>query len=729
MDHINSEIPSSGKTIQPGYLLYIGKYETNKDTIEYRTYKILSIDNSGQTPQFHLSHYKTGEYKVISQKNLYSQDAEPGELIVFAPNIDSIIKQLKNFEDAPASLPASSIPENYLKKADEIFRKVEMVDQLVSEYEKRYKTLGIHKGRAELISEACEAINKSNKFQTGIHRSSYYAYKKRITRSYGDIFNFASRSHRSSFNQTKIDRTTTTFVDTCLLTYYADEEYRLNPQTIFTKVMPEILERTSNKWIDPEKCGGTIPNDLTEELLNFKIPIEKIMLNPEKRSLLSEVKLPGRSWLYNYYRWFKANPNQTEVNIRKRYGDDFFEKSIMVFDTYAWQAKFPLQYVVADHCYIDIYIVDDETRSETFRIWLTILIDAFSRCVLGIALLDEYPCIESIQNALKHAIWPKNEWLEELGIELELPWKCYGIPLTLSLDNAWAHHSISLESLCRRISFNGEFDSIELAFRPPYKGRYGALVERFLGNIQEQIKELLKGAIRGRTYKHTKNARKDASLLFSDLQKAVVEIISKYHYTKHSELWMTPMEKWNEGMQAREPYVPKLTEDVKRFFLRSSTDTRVVRPDGIHVFNLTYWSPALKKAQKVGWDKKNVKYGFSYDVNNINTLSLFMDDKWICDVKANELRIGYDEWLDLSLAELNIAKRISKERYGATTNFMQFLHEVKELGEQRTKEKKKAARKKSNTFKQGVQTKQSTHIDNRKQSPDELTNLVADIMD
>ena len=81
-----------------------------------------------------------------------------------------------------------------------------------------------------------------------------------------------------------------------------------------------------------------------------------------------------------------------------------------------------------------------------------VLIDAYSRSVLGFALLYEDPCIESIQQALQHAIWPKSG-LRELGIEGE--WPCYGIPLQLSLDNAWCHHSHSLEDLAREISMNG----------------------------------------------------------------------------------------------------------------------------------------------------------------------------------------------------------------------------------------------------------------------------------
>src|SRR5437667_10673953 len=108
------------------------------------------------------------------------------------------------------------------------------------------------------------------------------------------------------------------------------------------------------------------------------------------------------------------------------------------------------------------------------------------------ALLEENPCIESIQQALKHAIWEKTSHLD-LGLKQE--WACYGIPLQLFLDNAWAHHSHSLENLARVVSRNGTYNSIDLVFRPPYKGRYGAIIERLFKNFSGQVKELAAGAI------------------------------------------------------------------------------------------------------------------------------------------------------------------------------------------------------------------------------------------
>ena len=93
---------------------------------------------------------------------------------------------------------------------------------------------------------------------------------------------------------------------------------------------------------------------------------------------------------------------------------------------------------------------------------------------------SEGPNIESIQGALRHAIWPKTG-LTAFGIDL--PWSCYGIPQRLFLDNAWAHQSYSLEDLVRTLAAGGRYTQMELVFRPPYQARYGGLVDAHLRQL------------------------------------------------------------------------------------------------------------------------------------------------------------------------------------------------------------------------------------------------------
>ncbi len=325
--------------------------------------------------------------------------------------------------------------------------------------------------------------------------------------------------------------------------------------------------------------------------------------------------------------------------------------------------------------------------------WLTLLIDAYSRSILGMALLYEDPCIESIQQALKHAIWEKTSH-KALGESQE--WACFGIPLQLFLDNAWAHHSHSLENLARVISRNGVYNSIDLVFRPPYKGRYGAIIERLFKNFSGQIKELVKGAIVSSDPKEVRTAAKDACLLYSDMNHLLYRLIVKYQHTPHRELHgMTPHQKWNEGVQSSGfPLVPPFTPAMDRSFLRMAPQTRQVRSRGIPAFGLNYWSAELGGIERIDQDGRPIQYTFHYDPTDISRICLFRNGEWVGDGYARELQQADGSYRHLGLAEW----KMTKQRGATTENSTQektpeelaLVAELSTLQKRRTREKKAA---------------------------------------
>ena len=450
-----------------------------------------------------------------------------------------------------------------------------------------------------------------------------------------DEAQIAASFRRSTFRLPHMSPAQFHFIDTCLLLYYGNTR---STKTRVYKLAQDILEkRTQGYWVNPERCGATLPENLVTELLDLKIPMQAILDNPEKKPLLAQIEMPSTGWFSGYARYIEAQPDQGESLITARLGKGMWEQFHLVFDTFVHRAQFPLQYVFADHWLLDAWVVDEETRQEPSRLWLTLLIDAYSRSILGMALLYEDPCIESIQQALKHAIWEKPSYLD-FGIEQE--WACYGIPLQLFLDNAWAHHSHSLENLARVISRNGVYNSIDLVFRPPYRGRYGAIIERLFKNFSGQVKELAVGAIASPDPKDLRAAARNACLLYPDMNRLLHRLILRYQHTPHRELQgMTPHEKWNEGIQSSGlPPVPPSTPAMDRLFLRMYPQTRQVQSQGIPAFGLHYWSAQLGGIERIDREGKAVQYNFRYDPTDISRISLFRNGEWVGDGSARELQ-------------------------------------------------------------------------------------------
>ena len=609
---------------------------------------------------------------------------------LFAPSIELLNQKIDEHNPNPISSPEISIDKKLLERAKLYIEKKGTIDALISEY----KSLCFIKGEifsfTQALEKSVEVVNESKQYKGGISRSSYYRIRKLIKQAKGDLVQLSSLLHRSTFHKTRFPLSTLNFMDTVIMRFSARTKDLRNKDSLF-EIAEDYLNHTKGYWIDPTKCED-VPGNLVEELLDPRIPVEALLENPEKKDLLVKTILPSRSKFFEYRKWFQTNPDQTVNEIIERYGKDFYETQMLSFDRFVQKASLPLQYVFIDHCYIDIFIVDEETRSKPYRVWLTLLIDAFSRCILGMALLPEEPCIESVQTAIMHSIWSKDQWVDSLDLDLpnNYKWECYGIPQNLSLDNAWAHHSISLENLSRRISFHYDYNSITLRFRPPYMGRFGALIERFFGNLQLKIKKaLLPGAIHSHDPEGVRNAAKEACILFEDLQKEIVKLVLQYMYHPHSELnGMRPIDKWREGLLSGFPLVPPRTEANEKMFWRSYPDTRIIHSQGVSVFGLTYTSKKIGRIARVGSNGKKIEYGFSYDPNDISRIALFREDDYICDLFAKQLRLPDDTYLHVSLAEKKLSRKIAQSDQRSTKDWILFIDEARRLEERRIAEQK-----------------------------------------
>lgn len=639
-----------------------------------KTYRILAITNA-RTVEVENLDARTEEILSIDAILFDPNGRQP----ILASTLQNLRFELNKAFPQQGPAPEVSIPDRLLEKADRVIRIVEEAQEML----KNSVAISIRNNGKEFRWAALQRILE----KLGVPSSTFYKYLRLYDEFNGDRAKIALAFRKSTFNKIKQNKVTLCLVDFLIARYYARQDMRLAPSHVYEKILLPLLKRTDRYWVDPDQCPGGVPKDLVEELLDEKIPFEDLFANQEKRQMLSRIKVPSRAWFYAYLRWYQSQPDDPNETFKKRYGDEAFENEFMIFDTFLRNASRPLEMVFADHCLLDVNIVDEETRSQTSRLWLTLLIDAFSRSILGFALLYESPCIESIQTALKSAVWPKDKLLAELQIA-DKPWACYGIPQKLSLDNAWAHLSHSLETLARNISFKGKYNSIQLEFRPPYKGRYGTLIERVFGNFSKKIRALLPDAIRSGSPKDTRNARREACLLYEDLVKIIVTLIVDYQRTVHSELGgMTPHQKWMEGIQTGLPLVPPMTTTAERMFLRTSPQTRAISTRGVALFGLHYWSPQLSGLERVGIDGKKVRYSFGYDPNDISRIALYRDGAWVGDAAAKELRLQDGSILPISLAEKELAKEIAKARGFDPESWIQFIDDIEEIYQTRREEK------------------------------------------
>lgn len=621
----------------------------------------------------------TGEVQAFSLTELFA--AEPPTR--FAATASELTTTVENGEPSEHPvLDADSLPAHLLQKADHIIRTVEAIER----------------GAARILAE--EDVNRTTALQRmcrvlpiPVALSTHYNYQRLYVTHQGDRAHIAMALHRNTYGKTRMDANTLHFIDAVIQRFYRSNP-PLHKQTVY-QVAQQIWHHNHRWWLNVAERGTEGFADLVEQLLDVRGDIAAILSNPEHQPHLTQIQLPSRSWFYSYVRWFDSQPGIGAETYKTRHGLAAWEANFRLFDRFVETATLPLQYVFADHYKVDVLHVDDEYREILSRLWLTVLIDAYSRVVLGLFLGYEDPCIESVQGALRHAIWPKRE-LASFGITQ--PWDCFGIPQRLFLDNAWAHHSYSLEELARMLAGGGRYTAMELVFRPPYQARYGGLVERFFGNLASQLRERLPGALLEPDQRQWHNASQGACLLYRDVERVIYQLVVDYLHTPHRELvGMTPHEKWLAGMQLMTPVPPPLTPHLERCFWRLHHETRAANHPGIGLFGLHYWDPSLGSLRSKDRQGKSRRFHLRYHPADVSRIAVFEKGEWWGDARAHELRLADGQYEQVSLWELKMAKDLARQQYGdrlpRPKSWLIHLLETRELVTQRQAEKKQIRRR------------------------------------
>lgn len=200
----------------------------------------------------------------------------------------------------------------------------------------------------------------------------------------------------------------------------------------------------------------------------------------------------------------------------------------------------PLDQVQIDHTVIDLIVVDDRDRQPIGRPYLTVAIDVYSRCLLGMIVTLEAPSSVSVGLCIAHMASDKRPWLETLGVDAA--WPMSGKPRALFLDNASEFKSEALRRGC-------EQHGIRLSYRPPGRPHYGGIVERIIGTAMQRVHELPGTTFSNPGQRGGYDADKMSALTLMELERWLTFAVAGYHGSVHGSLNQTPAARWDEGVR------------------------------------------------------------------------------------------------------------------------------------------------------------------------------------
>lgn len=307
------------------------------------------------------------------------------------------------------------------------------------------------------------------------------------------------------------------------------------------------------------------------------------------------------------------------------------------------ESKYPNQMWQVDHYLLSIKVTHQGKEECP---WLTIIIDDFSRSIMGFCLYIGAPSAIQTALALRKAIWYKQD----------KNWSVCGIPETLYTDHGTDFTSTHIDYVCADLKIKLIHSIVA---KPQGRGK----VERFFLTLEQRLIELLK--MHNKTYQ------------LNELEEIIKDfIINDYHHAIHSTTGEAPIALWNKCQ-----IIPQMPDSIERLNLLLLTvkKSRTVRRDGICFSGLRYFHPNL-----VAYVGECITIRF--DPNDLGEIWVYEKNQLICKAVCEEFQDQSITYEELKKLRTNRKKELRNEIKSRLPN----LHE---LDAQETQEEPKITKK------------------------------------
>ena len=275
----------------------------------------------------------------------------------------------------------------------------------------------------------------------------------------------------------------------------------------------------------------------------------------------------------------------------------------------------PLQRVELDHTKLDLLVVDLERRMPIGRPWITVAIDVYSKCIVGIYIGFVPPSYHSVMQCLKHGISPKT-YIKERFPNIKNTWDTYGLMETVVVDNGKEFHSADLDDACLQLG-------ILILYAPVKCSWYKPSIERFFGTLNTSLLHPQPGTTFSNIFeKGEYDPNKNAVISFETFEEMVHKwIVDVYHQDKHkghNGQQFIPSIVWKTGIEESSPALPSSATELN--VMLGMIKTRTITDSGIELFNLFYNDDNLMSIRRKYKTGQKVKVKVKYDPSDLSMI-------------------------------------------------------------------------------------------------------------
>lgn len=286
-------------------------------------------------------------------------------------------------------------------------------------------------------------------------------------------------------------------------------------------------------------------------------------------------------------------------------------------------ADYPLALVQIDHTKVDLNIVDEIYRQVIGRPLITVLIDVFSRMIIGFYLTLDPPGDMSVGLAISNAVQRKESLLAKFNITTSYP--CWGFMDIIHADNAGEFRGDMIKRACKEYN-------IDIEWRPVKKPRYGAHIERLLGHLLKRIHRLTGTTFSNIDEKGDYDSEKYAQMTLNELEEWILHFITGvYHQKFHKALMTSPIKQYERGILGNENIPgrghPLAVQNEDRLKLDlMPIEERTIQESGVVIDYIWYKSGVLNRymnSTEPDNPTRKVKFIFKRDPRDISVIYFY----------------------------------------------------------------------------------------------------------
>ena len=256
-----------------------------------------------------------------------------------------------------------------------------------------------------------------------------------------------------------------------------------------------------------------------------------------------------------------------------------------------------------DHTLLDVQLVDETSGLCIGRPYLTIVLDRFSRMVMGYLLHLSAPNTETVLRVIERSIRPKAELLKRFP-KVRNEWWARGLPARIVPDNAAEFHAGDLI-----MGFNEL--GIEIMYPASRAPQRKGAVERFFSTQNLGLIHNLPGTTFSNIQQRGDyDSEKNACFTLAQLEAVVVKwIVDGYHQTPHRGLDnRTPAQVWGTSEANHVISLPVDLDSLECILAKRASVK--VHHYGIEVAKVGYHSTELAELRMrlADGEKVNVRY-------------------------------------------------------------------------------------------------------------------------